>query len=195
MHYSLPWLDCIARPRDRCAQPPPMYGKDVKVVLKKQGWFDADFDVLDEDNPNEKGDPKKWMLCDAVGSISDSAYDYYLKYRATGMEKSMILGCANMKKEEDYLCTPLAACEPALPVPRRPVCAPRPSTLTSFPPPAACLFRVPRPLFSSELRIPPEHSQSTQHPMGGQGGVGKVDHRAACTPLRGPARRGCGGRA
>ena len=83
--------------------PPPMFGRDVKVQLIKQGWMDADFNVLDENSPNEDGKPGKWMLVDAVGNPFDSYFDYYLKYRAEGMEKSQILGCANIKKEFDYM--------------------------------------------------------------------------------------------
>ena len=30
------------------------------------------------------------MLIDAVGGMDDEEYDYYLKYRATGMEKSIV---------------------------------------------------------------------------------------------------------
>jgi len=80
-----------------------MFGKDVKVVLKKQGWLDADFDIKDEENLDGEGKPQQWLLMDAVGSITDNEYDYYLKYRAAGMEKSLILGCANMKKDYDYM--------------------------------------------------------------------------------------------
>jgi len=80
-----------------------MFGKDVHVKLVKQGWIDADFDVRDLESPNEDGKPQQWLLIDAVGSIGDSYFDYYLKYRAPGMEKSLILGCANMKKDYDYM--------------------------------------------------------------------------------------------
>jgi len=73
------------------------------VVLKKQGWLDADFDIKDEENLDGEGKPQQWLLMDAVGSITDNEYDYYLKYRAAGMEKSLILGCANMKKDYDYM--------------------------------------------------------------------------------------------
>ena len=82
---------------------PPQFGKDVNVTLTKQWGWDADFDVYDEDQPDEKGKPQIWMLIDAVGGVFDSAYDYYLKYRAAGMEESCVLGCANLKKEHDYL--------------------------------------------------------------------------------------------
>jgi len=80
-----------------------MFGKDVKVKLKKQGWFDADFDIKDEENPDAEGKPQQWLLMDAVGKITDNEYDYYLKYRAAGMETSLILGCANLKKDYDYM--------------------------------------------------------------------------------------------
>lgn len=83
--------------------PPPMFGQDIKVLLKKQGMFDADFDVKDENSPDAEGKPQNWMLVDAVGSPFDSYFDYYLKYRTEGMEKSSILGCANVKKEYDYM--------------------------------------------------------------------------------------------
>ena len=52
-----------------CELPPPMFGKDVKVKLARQGFlgFDADFDVLDlQQVVNEKGEeqPTKWLLLD-----------------------------------------------------------------------------------------------------------------------------------
>jgi len=86
---------------------PPQFGCDIDVLIKRQGFlgFDADFDVFDTSEMDEKGKPLKkiWMLLDAVGGFSDSEYDYYLKYRAEGMEQSRILGCAEMKKEYDYM--------------------------------------------------------------------------------------------
>ena len=78
---------------------PPKFGSDIKVRLKKQGYFDADFDVIDISGE----EPATWMLVDAVGGISDSAYDYYLKYRPKDQEESTVLGCANLKKEHDYM--------------------------------------------------------------------------------------------
>ena len=83
--------------------PPPQFGRDVKVKLVKKGFMDADFNVRDENTPDEDGKPSLWMLVDAVGGVWDSYFDYYLKYRTEGMEKSMILGCANIKKEFDYM--------------------------------------------------------------------------------------------
>jgi hypothetical protein len=79
--------------------PPPMYGRDIHAKIVKQGFFDADFDVLDLTSTNEEGKPKQWMLMDAVGGMGASVYDYYLKYRHESMEESQILGCANMKTE------------------------------------------------------------------------------------------------
>ena len=92
--------------------PPPMYGKDIKVKLTKPwGMFGSDFDVSSCNCEGGEENPEKWMLLDAVGSINDSAFDYFLKYRAKGMQESKTLGCANLKKEHDYLwyevtCTP-----------------------------------------------------------------------------------------
>ena len=86
-----------------CELPPPMFGKDIKVKVKKAGFFSADFKVLDETNPDEKGEPQYWMLLDAVGGFFDSAFDFYLKYRPKGVEESIVLGAVNMKTEEDYM--------------------------------------------------------------------------------------------
>ena len=36
--------------------PPPRFGKDIKTTIRKQGWFDADFDVFDENTLDDKGD-------------------------------------------------------------------------------------------------------------------------------------------
>lgn len=85
--------------------PPPIFGKDIRVKIKRQGYFglSADFDVLDCSTEGGEEKPVVWMLIDAVGGMNDSAYDYYLKYRAKGMDDSAVLGCANMKKEEDYM--------------------------------------------------------------------------------------------
>jgi len=88
--------------------PGPMLGRDIKVKMKQQGMlgFDADFDVLDlTTKQDEEGTPEpvQWMLIDAVGSLFDSDYDYYLKYRPEGVDESHVLGCANLKKEDDYM--------------------------------------------------------------------------------------------
>ena len=39
--------------------PPPVFGKDARVKMKKQGYFDADFDILDMENPSEDGNPRQ----------------------------------------------------------------------------------------------------------------------------------------
>ena len=44
---------------------PPKFGSDIKVRLKKQGYFDADFDVIDISGEA----PAMWMLVDAVGGV------------------------------------------------------------------------------------------------------------------------------
>ena len=85
--------------------PPPTFGAGTKVLIKKH-TFSADFEVKDlttakDENGEEK--PVSWMLMDAVGGIFDSAYDYFLKYRALNQEESTVLGCANLKKEHDYM--------------------------------------------------------------------------------------------
>ena len=43
-----------------------------------------------------------WMLMDGVGKWGVN-YDYYLKYRHKESEKSGILGCVNLKKDDDYM--------------------------------------------------------------------------------------------
>ena len=85
--------------------PPPVFGRDIRVKIKRQGWFgmDADFDVQDCTGEGGAEKPEQWLLLDAVGGITDSAYDYFLKYRCAGMETSAVLGCANLKKEHDYM--------------------------------------------------------------------------------------------
>ena len=85
--------------------PPPMFGKDIRVKIQRQGWFglSADFDVLDCSCEGGEEKPAQWLLLDAVGGMSDSEYDYYLKYRAKGAKESSVLGCANMKMEHDYM--------------------------------------------------------------------------------------------
>jgi hypothetical protein len=85
--------------------PPPVFGRDIRVKIKRQGWFgmDADFDVQDCTGEGGAEKPEQWLLLDAVGGITDSAYDYFLKYRCAGMDTSAVLGCANLKKEHDYM--------------------------------------------------------------------------------------------
>ena len=85
--------------------PPPSFGVPLEVTLKKKGWMDADYNVLLA-NP-EGGDPIKWMLLDAVGSMWDDGYVYYLKHRAPGQvdeegkAASTTLGAVNIKGEWD----------------------------------------------------------------------------------------------
>ena len=84
--------------------PPPLFGKDVKVKMTKQGWFDADFSVKDLTTQTGEKDPPNWLLLDAVGGAGyDTNFDFFLKYRAKGQETSTTLGCANMQTEHDYL--------------------------------------------------------------------------------------------
>ena len=87
-----------------CELPPPMFGKDVKVKLKKQ-FMSADYTVYDELAPKEDGKDEApyWMLMDAVGSLSDGAFDFFLKYRPKGVEESLTLGAVNMQMTEDYM--------------------------------------------------------------------------------------------
>jgi len=82
--------------------PPPMFGRDVRVKIQRQSWLglSADFNVLD---CSSEETPALWLLIDAVGGMSDSAYDYYVKYRPKGASESTVLCCANMKKEHDYM--------------------------------------------------------------------------------------------
>ena len=90
----------------RTELPPPAFGQDLKVKLKKQGWFDADFDVLDlttEKDDEGKEKPVGWMLLDAVGSLWDSEYNFFLKYRNKEQQESAVLGMANLQREHDYM--------------------------------------------------------------------------------------------
>ena len=80
--------------------PIPEWGKPLKVHLKKQGMFSADYDIR-VDGP----EGEKWMLLDAVGSMWDAGYSYYLKHRAPGQvgedgkPTSTVLGAVNIKGE------------------------------------------------------------------------------------------------
>ena len=63
-------------------------------------------------------------LAQAVGGIGDSYFDFFLKYRAKGMQESAVLGCVNLKKEHvrwpencssarlPGVCSPLSAVAP-----------------------------------------------------------------------------------
>ena len=80
--------------------PIPEWGKPFKCRLKKKGMFDADYTVYSEDD-------EKWMLIDAVGSMWDSGYTYFLKHRAPGQvdaegkATSTTLGAVNIKGDWD----------------------------------------------------------------------------------------------
>jgi hypothetical protein len=51
-------------------------------------------------NPDE---PSQWMLLDAVGSIFTGGFKFFLKYRTEGLDKSITLGCADLKDDQDFL--------------------------------------------------------------------------------------------
>ena len=90
---------------EECELPPPEWGKPISVTLKKK-WMDADYNVLVA-NPEGGDEPVKWMLLDAVGSMWDDGYVYYLKHRAPGQVDeegkacSTTLGSVNIKGEWD----------------------------------------------------------------------------------------------
>jgi len=81
--------------------PPPEWGKPIKVTMKKKGVFSADYNIYTE------GSETPWMLLDAVGSMWDSGYSYYLKHRsagqvdAEGKPTSTVLGAVNIKGDWD----------------------------------------------------------------------------------------------
>jgi len=77
--------------------PIPEAGKSINVYIKRQGRFDADYDVLDMSN----GEPGQiWMLVDTVGGIFSGGMKYYLKYRKAGEEESTVLGAAEIDGED-----------------------------------------------------------------------------------------------
>ena len=77
--------------------PPPEWGKPISVRLKKK-FMSADYNVL---VPGEEGKEVPWMLLDAVGSMWDSGYVYYLKHRPEGQEESTVLGSVNIQGDWD----------------------------------------------------------------------------------------------
>jgi len=85
---------------------PPEWGKPYKVSLKKIGMLSADYNVFHNEGA-DAGEGEKWMLLDAVGSIWDSGYNYFLKHRPAGLvddegkPKSNTLGSVNIKGEWD----------------------------------------------------------------------------------------------
>ena len=88
---------------DETEIPPPEWGKPIKVRMKKQGMFGADYDILTDGAEGEE----KWMLLDAVGSIWDDGYTYFLKHRAPGQvddegkATSTVLGAVDIKGDWD----------------------------------------------------------------------------------------------
>ena len=77
--------------------PPPEWGKPISVRLKKK-FMSADYNVL---VPGEEGKEVPWMLLDAVGSMWDAGYVYYLKHRPEGQEESSVLGSVNIQGDWD----------------------------------------------------------------------------------------------
>ena len=87
--------------------PPPEWGKPYKCAIYKDGadytvWQMMDFIDMEGDMPRDK---EQWMLVDAVGSVWDEGYNFYLKHRyalsdqvdADGKPTSAILCAANIK--------------------------------------------------------------------------------------------------
>jgi len=106
-------VDCLAEAGMGCCSsahaeaaetdlPPPMFGKDIRVRLKR-GWYDFNIYDLEQKGEDGKETPAKWMLLDAVGGWADDYFDYFVKYRPTGLKESITLGCANLKKDHDYM--------------------------------------------------------------------------------------------
>lgn len=83
--------------------PPPQWGMPMVATLKKKGFFDADYNV----HQGDSAEGEKWMLLDAVGSIWDDGYNYFLKHRTPGQvdengkPTSTVLGAVNIKGEWD----------------------------------------------------------------------------------------------
>ena len=81
--------------------PPPEWGKPISVRLKKK-FMSADYNVYADEE-----EEKPWMLLDAVGSMWDSGYVYYLKHRAPGQvdwegnATSTTLGAVNIQGDWD----------------------------------------------------------------------------------------------
>jgi len=90
--------------------PKPEWGKPYRVRMKKAGMFSADYNVL----MGHEEDAEKWMLLDAVGSMWDEGYSYYLKHRSPGevddegKPKSTVLGATDIKG--DYDCFSFKIC-------------------------------------------------------------------------------------
>ena len=93
--------------------PPPQWGAPLKVTLKSKGFFSADYNI----NVGEGEQEKTWMLLDAVGSMFDAGYTYYLKHRAPGQvdaegkPASTTLGAVNIKGEWDAFSFQIAGAD------------------------------------------------------------------------------------
>ena len=92
--------------------PAPEWGKPYKVRMGKVGIFSADYNVRLLEGPEYVKDPEakedpKWMLLDAVGSIFDEGYSYYMKHRPPGLvddegkPMSNTVGAVNIKGDWD----------------------------------------------------------------------------------------------
>jgi hypothetical protein len=76
--------------------PPPTANQALNVKCSKQGMFDKDYDVLDNNNGKAK-----WMLIDAVGGgMMSGGCKYILKHRKEGEEKSEVLGTADISDSD-----------------------------------------------------------------------------------------------
>ena len=81
--------------------PPPEWCRPMSAHLSKKGIFSADYNV----HQGNSSEGEKWMLLDAVGSIWDDGYNYFLKHRAPGQvdengkPTSSTLGAVNIKGE------------------------------------------------------------------------------------------------
>ena len=80
--------------------PAPVAGQQITVKLKKQGMFDADYDVLDLSSGCNPKEAPVWMLVDTVGGLFTSSLKYYLKHRLEGQEESTILGACEIHNKD-----------------------------------------------------------------------------------------------
>lgn len=72
-----------------------------RVLLKKQGAMDMDYDVIDLNHNNEV-----WMLVDTVGGIFSSEMKYFLKHRTQeqeeAKEESTVLAAAALRQAGEF---------------------------------------------------------------------------------------------
>ena len=78
----------------------PTPGQPLSVRLKKQGAFDADYDVVDLSSGLSPKDSPKWMLIDTKGGLFTNELAYYLKHRLEGQEESTVLGSAVIRNSD-----------------------------------------------------------------------------------------------